>query len=262
MTQKLVVVVSLESLLTTASPSSTAAQARDFLAAMQSRKLKVKTEIVSYRAAHASKSAAAFNLVLLVCCKQVLCSKSVVAHRIDDDNNNDGAVASSSLPPRCVQVCQWCNRWQTISSDVAYKKGSPVLGRFVINGLNRSLRRTNSDDDDDNNVSGGGVGLFCHRCCDGKRRRRGGDKRSIRKIATAAAAAPETAVEQQPFPLCKYMAADRWCLQGIAFVSSQWLVCTCLNCERPYVRDFTVPETPACVQAMPQVRFPHDPAQV
>ena len=176
-----------------------------------------------------------------LCCKQVLCSKSVVAHRIDDDNN-DGVAASSSssssLPPRCVQVCQWCNRWQTISSDVAYKKGSPVLGRFVINGLNRlhcagptttasaavalasSATAAMENDDDDE--------------------------------ATREASARLQQQQQQPqkpqssinrFPLCKYLAADRWCLQGIAFVSNQWLVCTCLNCERPYVRDFTVPET-------------------
>ena len=103
------------------------------------------------------------------------------------------------------------------------------------------MRRTNSDDDDDNNAGGGGVGL----CVTAAAMENDDDEEATRKHpqdCNSSSSSTRNRSRATTVSLCKYMAADRWCLQG-AFVSSQWLVCTCLNCERPYVRDFTVPET-------------------
>tara|TARA_B100001094_G_C18185996_1_gene803798 strand:- start:65 stop:2476 length:2412 start_codon:yes stop_codon:yes gene_type:complete len=231
-----------EALLSLSCEPPPASQADDFLAAIQARKSQMKANMARYRATHVSKGAAVLNLLLLVCCKQVLFSRAVSAHRIDDGGDR-GAAEGTESDPRCVQVCQWCNRWQTISSDAAYKKGTPALGRFVIDGLNRLHCAGHAPSSATTSAAATMTMDHSH----------------LEKVATketAVAVAATTTMQQQESPqnnrpalqrnrfsLCKYIAADRWCLRGIAFVSSQWLVCTCLNCDRPYVREFTAPET-------------------
>lgn len=217
------------------------------------RKSSIKAQLKTY-CQEMSPQRAVFNITVLMCCKQIMCSHDMSVHRIgvsppslthdgnndnnpnnDNNDNNDNDAGDSNEAASChdkqnfVQFCPWCNRWQCLFSNIPYKKASPLLGRFVIDGNNR-LHCAGADTGKqgaklDNIVTDAEEEAFATTANDMTN-----DKRE--KITTSR------------FRICKYLPVSRISLKGVAFVSSRWLVSTCVECKRPYVREFTTPSWP------------------
>ena len=191
---------------------------------MKVRKSNVKSSLKEY-VQICSNHQSLFNLVVFICCKQLLCSLNVHVHRCKNEYDKNSTKA-------CVQFCPWCNRWQCLYSNVPYKKASPLLGRFVIDTENR-LHCSGSDSS--KNVLPSKAQTVDSATAEF-------EETEINQETTTGVG--ESKTESSKFRLCKYVAAYRINMHNIAIVSNRWMVKTCMRCHRPYVREFTTPHWP------------------
>ena len=205
--------------------------ADDILEALRVRKSSVKSKLRQCKDSQ-QKERCLVNLVVLMCCKQVLCSQEMCVHGTGCRPLGAGHPDGQG---RRVQFCPWCNRWQCLYSNIAYKKASPLLGRFVINGENK---------------------LYCAGTDTGKQISEvtkkdafiglGNDEEvSLPSIHKGDAGAKQQGTaNKERFRVCRYLPVCRVDLSNVAFVSNRWLVTACVQCHRPYVREFTTPSWP------------------
>lgn len=199
--------------------------AKSLFGAINTRKSAFKVHIKKYMQSR-SKQHAIFNLVVFVCCKQILCS--VNNHICSCKHRSDYKIDQKDTR-KYIQFCPWCNRWQCLYSNVPYKKASPLLGRFAIDTENR-LHCSASDSTKQSFFS------------------------NVKSSKDTTAEFDETEMhneavnvdkdETHKFRLCKFVAAYRIEMRNLAIVSNRWMVQECSQCHRPYVREFTEPSWP------------------
>lgn len=178
------------------------------------RKSNMKAQLKVYTQSNSTEKAL-FQLAVLAYCKQTQLSQEISAYRV---------VSCPGSRAKNTHVCVWCNRWQCIYSNMAYKKASPLLGRFVVNSENM---------------------LYCAGTDAGKEDKI--DKIDCDNIANEIEEKSKQAKQNSRFRICKYMTVSRINLTDIALVYKRWIITTCFQCKRPYVRDFC---TPASIERM------------